>query len=509
MEEISRTIRNPALKERSARKLELRWYRGIYSSLNDCLRAFFYYKEEMMKTSIRRLYQSHQELQDKTVELYGWVRNNRAQKEFGFLNVNDGTFFETIQVVYESNKLENFKEVQKYRVGSAIKVVGKIELTPNRKQPFEIKADEVELLGDSEEDYPIQPKRHTREFLRENAHLRPRTNLFSAVFRVRSILTHAVHNFFQERDFVYLAAPLITASDAEGAGETFKVSTLDSDNIPRNEDRTIDYTKDFFQKKTNLTVSGQLEAEAFALAFRDVYTFGPTFRAEKSNTTTHASEFWMIEPEIAFADIHDDMDLAEDFVKYLIKYVLEKAPEEMQFFNKFVQKGLLEKLDNVLNSTFKRITHKEAIEVLQNAKTEFENAPEFGEDLATEHEKYLVKHFDGPVFVIDWPKDIKAFYMRLNDDGKTVAAMDLLVPGSGELIGGSQREERLEFLEKRMTEMNVPKEDLWWYLDLRKYGGCKHAGFGLGFARMLMYVTGVENIRDVIPFPRTPRNCEF
>ena len=509
MEEISRTIRNPALKELRARKLELRWYRGIYSSLNDCLRAFFYYKEENMKTSIRRLYQSHQELQNKTIELYGWVRNNRAQKEFGFLNVNDGTFFETIQVVYESNKLDNFKEVQKYRVGSAIKVIGKIELTPNRKQPFEIKAEEVELLGDYDEDYPIQPKRHTREFLRENAHLRPRTNLFSAVFRVRSILTHAVHNFFQERDFVYLAAPLITASDAEGAGETFKVSTLDSDNIPRNDDGTIDYSKDFFQKKTNLTVSGQLEAEAFALAFRDVYTFGPTFRAEKSNTTTHASEFWMIEPEIAFADIYDDMDLAEDFVKYLIKYVLEKAPEEMQFFNKFVQKGLLEKLNSVLESTFKRISHKEAIEVLQSAKVNFENKPEFGEDLATEHEKYLVKHFGGPVFVIDWPKDIKAFYMRLNDDGETVAAMDLLVPGSGELIGGSQREERLEFLEKRMEEMDVPKEDLWWYLDLRKYGGCKHAGFGLGFARMLMYITGVENIRDVIPFPRTPRNCEF
>lgn len=462
-----------------------------------------------MKYSVRQLYKMYGDLDQKEIKLFGWVRNNREQKEFGFINLNDGTFFETIQVVYESEFLDNFKDVQKYRVGSAVGVKGILVVTPDRKQPFEIKAREVELLGDSLEDYPIQPKRHTREFLRENAHLRPRTNLFSAVFRVRSILTHAVHTFFQEKDFVYVAAPLITASDAEGAGETFKVTTLDIGNPPRTDEGEIDYKKDFFQKKTNLTVSGQLEAEAFALAFRDVYTFGPTFRAEKSNTTTHASEFWMIEPEIAFADINDDMDLAEAFVKFIIKYVLEKAPEEMAFFNKFVQKGLLEKLNNVLTSDFIRITHKEAIKVLLDSKQKFENKPEFGEDLATEHEKYLVKHYNGPVFIKDWPKDIKAFYMRLNDDNETVAAMDLLVPGSGELIGGSQREERLEFLEKRMEEMDVPKEDLWWYLDLRKYGGCKHAGFGLGFARMLMYLTGVENIRDVIPFPRTPRNCEF
>ena len=462
-----------------------------------------------MKYDVRKLYKEHESLNQKVIILNGWIRNNRGQKEFGFINLNDGTFFETIQVVYESEFLSNFKDVQKYRVGSAIKVEGILMLTPNNKQPFEIKARNVELLGDSQEDYPIQPKRHTREFLRENAHLRPRTNLFSAVFRVRSILTHAVHTFFQERDFVHLAAPLITSSDAEGAGETFKVTTLDLDDFPRTDEGDIDFSKDFFSKKTNLTVSGQLEGEAFALAFKNIYTFGPTFRAEKSNTTTHASEFWMIEPEIAFADLVDDMDLAEDMVKFIIKYVLEKAPKEMEFFNKFVQKGLLDKLNNVISSDFERITHKQAIEILLSANQKFENLPRFSDDIATEHEKYLVKHFDGPVFVTDWPKDIKAFYMRLNDDNETVAAMDLLVPGSGELIGGSQREERLEYLEKRMEEMNVPKEDLWWYLDLRKYGGCKHAGYGLGFDRMLMYLTGIENIRDVIPFPRTPRNCEF
>lgn len=462
-----------------------------------------------MKTSVKELYQRFEELNDQEVTLFGWVRNNRAQKEFGFINLNDGSFFETIQIVYENGLLDNFKETQKLRVGSSLRVKGKLVVTPSMKQPFEIKAREIEMLGDSLEDYPIQPKRHSREFLRENAHLRPRTNLFNAVFRVRSILTYGIHTFFQERNFVNVVAPLITASDAEGAGETFKVTTLDLDNVPKTEDGEVDYHEDFFQKKTNLTVSGQLQAEAFALAFKDVYTFGPTFRAENSNTTTHVSEFWMIEPEIAFADIHDDMQLAEDMVKFIIKYVLERAPKEMEFFNKFVQKGLLDKLNKVVSSDFIRITHKEAIEVLLNSGQKFENLPRHGEDLATEHEKYLVKHYDGPVFIIDWPKGIKAFYMRMNDDNETVAAMDLLVPGSGELIGGSQREERLDYLEKRMKEMNVPKEELWWYLDLRKYGGCKHAGFGLGFDRMLMYLTGIENIRDVIPFPRTPRNCEF
>jgi asparaginyl-tRNA synthetase len=443
-----------------------------------------------------------------SVSMQGWVRSNRAQKEFGFLNVNDGTFFETIQVVYQS-ALENFKDIQKIRTGAAIAFTGTLILTPDRKQPFEIQAQRVELVGDSEEDYPIQPKRHTREFLREHAHLRPRTNLFSAVFRVRSILTHAIHSFFQDRDFVHLAAPLITASDAEGAGETFQVTTLDLNHPPRTEEGTIDYKEDFFQKKTNLTVSGQLEAEAFALAFRDVYTFGPTFRAENSNTTTHASEFWMIEPEIAFADLQDDMDLAEAMVKYLIRTVRDKAPEEMAFFNQFVDKGLFAKLDKVEQRTFQRITHKEAVDILLASGKTFDFEPGYDKDFATEHEKFLVQHFDGPVFIIDWPKDIKAFYMRLNDDNETVAAMDLLVPGSGELIGGSQREERLDYLKRRMEEMGVPEEELSWYLDLRKYGGCPHAGYGLGFDRMLMYLTGIENIRDVIPFPRTPRNCEF
>jgi asparaginyl-tRNA synthetase len=443
-----------------------------------------------------------------SVSMQGWVRSNRAQKEFGFLNVNDGTFFETIQVVYQS-ALENFKDIQKIRTGAAIAFTGTLILTPDRKQPFEIQAQRVELVGDSEEDYPIQPKRHTREFLREHAHLRPRTNLFSAVFRVRSILTHAIHSFFQDRDFVHLAAPLITASDAEGAGETFQVTTLDLNHLPRTENGTIDYKEDFFQKKTNLTVSGQLEAEAFALAFRDVYTFGPTFRAENSNTTTHASEFWMIEPEIAFADLQDDMDLAEAMVKYLIRTVRDKAPEEMAFFNQFVDKGLFAKLDKVEQRTFQRITHKEAVDILLASGKTFDFEPGYDKDFATEHEKFLVQHFDGPVFIIDWPKDIKAFYMRLNDDNETVAAMDLLVPGSGELIGGSQREERLDYLKRRMEEMGVPEEELSWYLDLRKYGGCPHAGYGLGFDRMLMYLTGIENIRDVIPFPRTPRNCEF
>jgi len=456
-----------------------------------------------MDIDIKQLFKDYQSFSDKEVMIKGWVRNNRAQKEFGFIDLNDGTSFESIQVVYEDQKLENFKEASKYNVGSAITVIGQLVLTPSMKQPFEVKATQIILEGDSAEDYPIQPKRHSREFLRENAHFRPRTNLFSAVFRVRSVVSFAIHKFFQERNFVYLHAPIITASDAEGAGEMFQVTTL---GIEKPEDG---HKNDFFGKKANLSVSGQLQAEAYALAFKNVYTFGPTFRAEKSNTSRHASEFWMIEPEIAFSDLSDDMQLAEDMVKYIIKDLFEQCPSEMQFFNQFVEKGIIDKLKNVLNSKFKRITHKEATDILIQNNDLFTFKAEVGQDLATEHEKFLTKHFNGPVFVIDWPKDIKAFYMRLNDDHKTVAAMDLLVPGAGELIGGSQREERLDFLEKRMAEMHVHDEDLWWYKELRKYGGNKHAGFGLGLERMIMYVTGVDNIRDVIPFPRTPKNCDF
>jgi len=464
---------------------------------------------KMKKVALRQVYRDLQRYADTTVEINAWVRSNRAQKLFGFLMVNDGTFFESTQVVYEES-LENFKDVQKFRAGMAVSVVGKVVLTPQAKQPFELKAEKIELLGDCPEDYPIQPKRHTREFLREVAHLRPRTNLFSAVFRVRSITAYAIHKFFQERNFVYVHAPIITGNDAEGAGETFKVTTLDLENVPFTEDKKVDYSKDFFGKPTNLTVSGQLEAECFALAFRDVYTFGPTFRAENSNTYKHAAEFWMIEPEIAFADLEDDMNLAEDMVKFIVSYVLENAKEEMAFFDQFVEPGLIERLMKLVNSKFHRCTYTEAIEILKKAPKKFENKVEWGMDLASEHERYLTdEHFQAPVFITNYPKDIKAFYMRLNDDQKTVAACDLLVPGVGELIGGSQREERLEILEQRMKELGIPTDELYWYLDLRKYGGVKHAGFGLGFERMLMYLTGVENIRDVIPFPRTPKNCEF
>ncbi len=457
-----------------------------------------------MITTVKELYQKTNEFKDQIVMVTGWIRNNRDQKAFGFIDLNDGTNFESIQVVYESDVLEHFKEIAKFRVGASILVTGKLVLTPNSKQPFEVKATDVQLIGDSLEDYPIQPKRHSREFLRENAHLRVRTNLFNAVFRVRSVVSFAIHKFFQERNFVYLHAPIITTSDAEGAGELFQVTTLDIENS-----KDIDYSQDFFGKKSNLSVSGQLQAEAYALAFKNVYTFGPTFRAENSNTKLHASEFWMIEPEIAFADLKDNMQLAEDMLKYIIEDLFVQCPSEMDFFDRFVEKGLKEKLQKVLKSKFQVATHKEAIEILQQAKTKFENEPQQGKDLATEHEKYLVQHFDGPVFIIDWPKDIKAFYMRLNDDQQTVAAMDLLVPKAGELIGGSQREERLDVLISRMKEMGIDDKDLWWYKDLRKYGGCKHAGYGMGLERMVMYVTGVDNIRDVLPFPRTPKNCEF
>lgn len=463
-----------------------------------------------MLVDVKALFRKKEDFENKTITLKGWVRNHRAQKEFGFLNFYDGTFFEGVQVVYEQGIVSNFNDVQKIRVGSSVEVTGKFVLTPNSKQPFELKAENVILLGDSKEDYPIQPKRHTREFLREVAHLRPRTNLFHAVFRLRSVAAFSIHEFFQKQGFIYVHTPIITANDGEGAGQMFNVSTLDLNNLPKTEDGKIDYKKDFFGKNTHLTVTGQLEAETYALAFRDVYTFGPTFRAENSNTPRHASEFWMIEPEMAFRDLEGNMVVAENMVKHIIKDVFEKLPEEMEFFDKFVEPGLIKRLKNVLEKPFARVTHYDAIEILLNSGKKFQNKPKHGEDIYTEHEKYLTdEHFDSPVFVTNWPKDIKAFYMRINDDDKTVAAMDLLVPGSGELIGGSQREERLELLEKRMKEMHVKEEGLEWYMDLRKYGGCVHSGFGLGFERLIMYLTGVENIRDVIPFPRTPKNCEF
>ncbi len=469
-----------------------------------------------MKTDIRTLYKNYKapdfSAKYDQVELSGWVRTNRASKAFGFIELNDGTFFKSIQIVYEEAFLNNFAEVAKLTLSSAITVKGELELTPDGKQPFEIKAREVILEAASDADYPLQKKRHSMEFLREIAHLRPRSNTFSAVFRVRSLAAYAIHRFFQERGFVYVHTPILTGSDAEGAGEMFHVTSLDLADIPTADDNAgkVDYSKDFFGKPASLTVSGQLEAEVYALAFRNVYTFGPTFRAENSNTARHASEFWMIEPEIAFADLDDDMQLAEDMVKYIISYVLENAPEEMEFFDSFVSKGVLERMKNIVAADFGRITYTEAIELLKKADKKFDFPVEWGIDLQTEHERYLTDEvFKKPVFVTDYPKDIKAFYMRMNDDGKTVAAADLLAPGIGEIIGGSQREERLDVLRARMAELGMDESGYEWYLDLRKYGGAKHAGFGLGFERIVMYMTGMLNIRDVIPFPRTPRSLEF
>jgi asparaginyl-tRNA synthetase len=463
----------------------------------------------MEKVLVKQLYRETEKFADKEVSISGWIRTLRSSKAFGFIEVNDGSFFKNVQVVFEDN-LENFKEIEKLSISSSITVVGTIVLTPEAKQSFEIKATKITVEGESSSDYPLQKKRHTFEYLRTIAHLRPRSNAFSAVFRVRSLTAFAIHKFFQERGFVYTHTPIITGSDCEGAGEMFRVTTLDINNIPKTEEGNIDYKGDFFGKETNLTVSGQLAAEAYALAFRNVYTFGPTFRAENSNTARHAAEFWMIEPEIAFAELADDMELAEDMIKYIIKYVMENAPEEMEFFNSFVDKGLIERLTNVANSDFGKITYTEAVELLKKADKQFQYPVEWGCDLQTEHERYITEEiFKKPVFVTDYPKDIKAFYMRMNEDNKTVAAMDLLVPGVGEIIGGSQREERQELLEKRIEELGLHKEDYWWYLELRKYGGTKHAGFGLGFERMIMYVTGMSNIRDVIPFPRTTGTAEF
>ncbi|MGD9605544.1 MAG: asparagine--tRNA ligase [Bacilli bacterium] len=462
-----------------------------------------------MKISMRQLSQDYKSLANQSVTVQGWIRTNRSQKEFGFISFNDGSTLSTLQIVYDRS-LTNFDEVSKWRVGCSITVTGTVVFTPENKQPYELKASVAVLEGDSPEDFPIQPKRHSKEFLREQAHLRPRTNLFNAVFRVRSLLAFAIHDFFHSRDFLYIHAPIITASDAEGAGEMFQVTTLDLNKLPKLNNGFVDYSKDFFGKKTNLTVSGQLEAETFAQAFKNVYTFGPTFRAENSNTTRHASEFWMIEPEMAFSELSDDMDLVEDMVKYVIQYILENAKEELAFFDQFVALGKVAQLEALVNSHIYRCEYEEAIAILEKQNDKFENKIKYGDDLSTEHEKYLTDvHFKAPVFVINWPKEIKAFYMRLNEDGKTVAAMDLLVPGSGELVGGSQREERYDVLMKKMIELKVPVSGMEWYLDLRKYGGTKHSGFGLGFERLVMYVTGVENIRDVLPYPRTPKNCDF
>ena len=459
---------------------------------------------------IKEVFLKSNELGGQTIAVNGWVRTLRASKNFGFVELNDGSFFKNIQVVIEDEKLGNFAELCKLNVGASLRVEGVLELTPDAKQPFEIKATSVMVEGESTPDYPLQKKRHSFEFLRTIPHLRARTNTFSAVFRVRSVIAYAIHKFFNERGFVYVHTPLITGSDCEGAGEMFRVTTLDMDNLPRTEEGAIDYKQDFFGRETSLTVSGQLEGETFSMAFGDIYTFGPTFRAENSNTTRHAAEFWMIEPEIAFADLKDDMKLAEDMLKFVIRYVLDNAPEEMAFFNNFVDKGLIERLNNILENEFGHVTYTEAVEILKNSGKEFEYPVEWGIDLQTEHERYLTEEvYKKPLFVTDYPKDIKAFYMRLNDDNKTVAACDLLVPGVGEIIGGSQREERLDVLTARMAEMGLKEEDYWWYLDLRKYGGVKHAGYGLGFERIIMYITGMSNIRDVLPFARTPKNAEF
>lgn len=460
-------------------------------------------------TTVREIYKNRERYLGRKVRVGGWVRSIRDSRSFGFLVLHDGTFFETLQIVYD-DKLDNFSEISRLNVGAAVIAEGTLVETPQAKQPFEIQAEGIRIEGESAPDYPLQKKRHSLDFLRTITHLRPRTNTFQAVFRVRSLTAYAIHRFFQERGFVYVHTPLITGSDCEGAGEMFQVTTLDLEQVPRTADGAVDYSRDFFRKMTNLTVSGQLNGETFAQAFRKIYTFGPTFRAENSNTTRHAAEFWMIEPEVAFADLEDNMELAEDMLKYIIRYVLAEAPEEMNFFNSFVDKGLLERLQHVAESDFGRVTYTEAVHLLEEHNDEFEYKVSWGCDLQTEHERYLTeKLFRRPVFVTDYPKEIKAFYMRQNPDGKTVAAMDCLVPGIGEIIGGSQREERLELLENRMKELGLKAEDYGFYLDLRRYGTTRHAGFGLGFERCVMYLTGMGNIRDVIPFPRTVNNCEL
>lgn len=464
----------------------------------------------MKRDLIKDIYLDMAAYGDKDVVLGGWARSIRDSKAFGFIDLNDGSCHKGIQVVFERDKIANYDEIAKQNVGASLVIKGKVVLTPENKQPFEVKAESVEVEGESTPDYPLQKKRHTVEYLREQAYLRPRTNLFSAVFRVRSEVAYAIHSFFHDRGFVYVHTPLITASDCEGAGEMFRVTTLDMKNPPLTEDGEVDFSKDFFGKSANLTVSGQLNGETYALAFGNIYTFGPTFRAENSNTARHAAEFWMIEPEIAFADLNDNMQLAWDMIKYIINHVLEKCPQELEFFNSFVDKTLLDRLNTLAKSDYCKVTYTEAIDILKKSGADFKYPVEWGCDLQTEHERYLTEQVYGkPVFVIDYPKEIKAFYMRMNDDGKTVAAMDLLVPGVGEIIGGSQREERLDVLLSRMAECNLKEEDYWWYVNLRRYGGTKHAGYGLGFERIIMYITGVSNIRDVIPYPRTVGNAEY
>lgn len=463
----------------------------------------------MKEIEIKELFQHSEQYADREITVRGWIRTNRGSNKFGFIEINDGTFFKSLQVVYEAECISNYREISHAPIAAALCVRGILVLTPEARQPFELKAEEVVIEAGSDPDYPLQKKRHSLEYLREIAHLRPRSNTFSAVFRVRSRVAWAIHRFFQERNFVYVHTPIITGSDAEGAGEMFQVTTLDLNEVPK-QNGQVDYSRDFFGKPASLTVSGQLEAEIFAMAFRKVYTFGPTFRAENSNTARHASEFWMIEPEMAFTDLEGDMEVAEAMIKYLIRDILESLPEEMEFFNRFIDKGILTRLQNIVDAEFGRVTYTEAVHLLQQSGESFQYPVEWGVDLQTEHERYLTeKIFNKPVFVTDYPKEIKAFYMRQNDDGKTVAACDLLVPGIGEIIGGSQREERLDVLLERMKELEMNENDYWWYLELRKYGGVQHAGFGLGFERMIMYLTGMGNIRDVLPFPRTPKSAEF
>ena len=454
------------------------------------------------------LFKTIKKYEGKSVTLEGWVRNNRNQSNFGFIDFNDGTYFKSLQLVYDKDN-KRFDELSKIRVGSSIRVTGKIVKSEGKNQSHEMKIDDFELLGDCDEDYPIQPKRHTREFLREVAYLRPRTNLFNAVFRVRSVAAQAIHEYFQSHNYVYFHSPIITGTDCEGSDQMFKVTTFDFEKIPLDKEGHVDFKKDLFGKKSYITGSGQLHGETFALAYKKIYTFGPTMRTENSNTKTHANEFWMIEPEVAFCDLNGIMEIEEEMLKFIIKYVMDKCPLEMEFFNNFVEKNIIDKLNKVLNSKFTKITHHDAITLLKKAKVKWEFTPEYGQDIAKEHEKYITEYFNGPVFITDWPKDIKAYYMKLNPDNETVAAVDLEVPGAGELIGGSQREDDYNKLIARMKEMNIDSDKLDWYTNLRRFGGCYHSGFGLGFERLIMYLTGIENIRDVIPYPRTPNNCDY